>query len=104
LTNRRIAVLARPAHDEPKEVAQMNSNKLWMTAPSTAGQSDFGMPMSGHAFGMAVPATDARGTATTSVVRERVADIAGIKGAVKADRVLTQSYFPGNSAWRPPTC
>jgi len=74
----------------------MNSTKLWMTTPSTgfAGQSCFGMPMSGHAF-------DA---GTTSVVRERVADIAGIKGAVKADRVLTQSYLPGNSAWRPPTC
>ena len=72
----------------------MNSNKLRMTAPSTAGQSCFGMPMSGHAFG----------AATTSVVRERVADIAGITGAVTADRVLAQSYFPGNSAWRPPTC
>ena len=79
----------------------MNSTKLWMTAQNP---SCFGMPMSSHAFGAAVLATDVRGTATTTVVRERIADIAGIKGAVKADRVLTQSYFPGNSAWRPPTC
>jgi hypothetical protein len=69
----------------------MNSTKLWMTAQNP---SCFGMPMSRHAFG----------AGTTTVVRERVADIAGIKGAAKADRVLTQSYFPGNSAWRPPTC
>ena len=74
----------------------MNSNKLWMTAQIPSG---FGMPMSGHAFGAGM--TD--GT-TTAVSRERVADIAGIKGAAKADRVLTQSYLPGNSAWRPPTC
>ncbi|GAA4735744.1 hypothetical protein GCM10023350_19490 [Nocardioides endophyticus] len=69
----------------------MNSTKLWMTAQNP---SCFGLPMSRHAFG----------ARTTFVVRERVADIAGIKGAAKADRVLTQSYFPGNSAWRPPTC
>jgi len=79
----------------------VNSNKLWMTAQIPSG---FGMPMSGHAFGAAVLATDVRGTDTTTVVRERITDIAGTKGAVKADRVLTQSYFPGNSAWRPPTC
>jgi hypothetical protein len=69
----------------------MNSTKLWMTAQNP---SCFGMPMSRHAFG----------AGTSTVVRERVADIAGITGATKTDRVLTQSYFPGNSAWRPPTC
>ena len=69
----------------------MNSTKLWMTAQNP---SCFGMPMSGHAFGAGTP----------SVVRERMTDIAGIKRVTKADRVLTQSYFPGNSAWRPPTC
>lgn len=73
----------------------MNSNKLWMTAQIPSG---FGMPMSGHAFGAGM--TDG----TTTVSRKRVTDIAGIKGAATADRVLTQSYLPGNSAWRPPTC
>jgi hypothetical protein len=104
LSNRRITVLARPAHNEPKEVALVNSNKLWMSAPSTAGQSCFGMPMSGHAFGVATSAIDARRIGATSVVRERVVDIAGTTGAVKAGLGLTQSYFPGNSAWRPPNC
>ena len=51
-----------------------------------------------HAFGAGMTA------GTTTAVRERGVDIAGIKGAAKADRVLTQSYLPGNSAWRPPTC
>jgi hypothetical protein len=101
LSNRRITVLARPAHNEPKEVAQMNSTKLWTTAHNP---SDFGMPMSGHAFGVVTPVTDACRVAATSVVRERMADIAGTTGAVKAGLGLTQSYFPGNSAWRPPNC
>ena len=104
LSNRRITVLARPAHNEPKEVALVNSNKLWMSAPSTAGQSCFGMPMSGHAFGVATPATDASLMRTTTAVRERVAVIAGTTDAVKSGLGLAQSYFPGNSAWRPPTC
>ena len=69
----------------------MKLNTIQMAAQIPSG---FGMPMSGHAFG----------AGTTTAVRERVADIAGIKGAVKADRVLAPSYFPGNSAWRPPTC
>ena len=67
----------------------MNSNKLWMTAQNP---SCFGMPMSGHAFG------------TTTVVRERVAAIALRHGCRQAGPGLTQSYFPGNSAWRPPSC
>ncbi len=78
----------------------MNSNKLWMTAPSTASaaQSCFGMPISGHAFGTATPAAEAR-TATTLVVRDRA--VKAIQGAVMG---FAQSYFPGTSAWRPPTC
>jgi hypothetical protein len=67
----------------------MNSNKLWMTAQIPSG---FGMPMSCHASG------------ATTVVRERVTAIAGATDAAKAGLGLTQSYFPGNSAWRPPTC
>ena len=82
LSNRRTSVLARPAHEEPKEVAQMNSNKLWMTAQIPSG---LGMPVSSHAFVVETPATDARAIAMSGLGR-------------------TQSYFPGNSAWRPPTC
>lgn len=80
----------------------MNSIKNWTKAPSAAvaGQSCFGMPISGHAFGATVPATDAR-TATTLVVRDRVA---ATQGAVKGGMGLAQAYFPGTNAWRPPTC
>lgn len=75
----------------------MNSNKLWMTAQIPSG---FAMPMGSHAF------------CTTSVVRERVAVIAGttdaakagLRFSAKAGLGLTQAYFPGTSAWRPPTC
>jgi hypothetical protein len=79
----------------------MNNTKLWMTAHNPSG---FGMPMSGRAFGAVTPVTDARGIAATCVVRERLADIAGTTDAAKAGLGLAQSYFPGNSAWRPPTC
>ena len=79
----------------------MNSTKLWMTAQTP---SAFGMPISGHTFGVTTRATDAcAAAATTLVVRER-AVIAAVKGAVKGDMGLAQSYFPGTSAWRPPTC
>ena len=78
----------------------MNSNKLWMTAQNP---SRFVMPISGHAFGEAVRGTDVCTTAT-AVVRERNAVIAGTTGADKRDLGLTQSYFPGTTAWRPPTC
>jgi hypothetical protein len=75
----------------------VNSNKLWMTATIPSG---FGMPMSCHASG------------ATTVVRERVTAIAGATDAAKTGQLfaakaglgLTQSYNPGNSAWRPPTC
>ena len=65
----------------------MNSNKLWMTVQTP---SCFGMPISGHAFG----------AITTDVVRDRAAT----QGAVKGGMGLAQAYFPGTSAWRPPTC
>jgi hypothetical protein len=76
----------------------MNSIKLRMTAQNP---STFGMPVSGHAFGVSVRATDACTTAT-SVARD--AAIAGTRGAIKADMGLAQPYFPGTSAWRPPSC
>ncbi len=77
----------------------MNSNKLWMTAQTP---SAFGMPISGHTS--CVVATEARtAVATTLVVRDRVA-FTGIDGAVKAGNGLALSYFPGTSAWSPPTC
>ena len=75
----------------------MNSTKLWMTAQTP---SCFGMPISGHAFGASVSATDSR-FVTTTVVRDRAA---ATQGAVKGGMGLAQAYFPGTSAWRPPTC
>jgi hypothetical protein len=77
----------------PKEVATVNSTKLWMTAQTP---SCFGMPISGHDFGASIPATESR-LATTTVVRDRAA---AAQGAVKGG----MAYFPGTSAWRPPTC
>ena len=66
--------------------------------------STFGMPISGHAFGVTTPATAAIFAAATLVVRDRDAATAGSTGAVKADMGLAQLYFPGTSAWRPPIC
>ncbi|MBB3043316.1 hypothetical protein [Nocardioides soli] len=77
----------------------MNSIKLRLTAQTPFR---FGMPISGHAFGACAPATDAR-IATTTVVRER-AVITATEGGTKGQLGLAQSYFPGTSAWRPPTC
>jgi hypothetical protein len=79
----------------------VNSTQLWMTAQTP---SAFGMPISGHASRVITGATDAcAAAATTLVVRERAAIVA-TQGAVKGDMGLAQSYFPGTSAWRPPTC
>lgn len=78
----------------------MNSTKLWMTAQTP---SAFGMPISGHSFGVTTRATDVCAAAATVVVRDR-AGIAAAKGATTADLGLTQPYAPGTSAWRPPTC
>ena len=78
----------------------MNSIKLAKTAQTP---SAFGMPISGHPYGVTARATDAcAAAATTLVVRERAA-IAATAGAVKGDATLAPS-FPGTSAWRPPTC
>jgi hypothetical protein len=68
----------------------MKMTKLTMT-PHTA--SRFAMPICGPDFGVTAPAT--------AIVRERAA---GATGAVKGGAGLVQSYFPGTSAWRPPTC
>ena len=56
--------------------------------------SAFGAPISGIALGTATPCAP---VVTTSVVRDR-------KATTGADMGLTQGYFPGTSAWRPPTC
>lgn len=55
--------------------------------------SAFGMPVSGHARGSATVCATGIGT---SVVRDRNA-VLGTDEAIKG-------YFPGNTAWRPPTC
>ncbi|MCB0895831.1 MAG: hypothetical protein H6529_05055 [Nocardioides sp.] len=74
----------------------MNSIAICTTVKTP---SSFGMPISGgHAFR---PTTDAR---TATVVRERDGIVAAATGATKGDMGLAQSYFPGTSAWRPPTC
>lgn len=78
----------------------MNSIKSWKTAQSP---STFGMPISGHAFGATTRATDLCTAAATLVVRDRDAVIGNTTGTAE-DAALTQSYFPGNPAWRPPTC
>ena len=62
----------------------MKMTKLMTTAHIP---SSFGMPICGPDFG--------------AVVRERAA---GAAGAVKGATGLAQSYFPGTSAWRPPSC
>lgn len=78
----------------------MNSIKSWKTAqiPST-----FGMPISGHTFGVTTRATDLCTAAATPVVRDREAVIGSSTGTAE-NTGLTQSYFPGTPAWRPPTC
>jgi hypothetical protein len=83
-----------PAHEAPKEVAQMISNKTQMAAQIPSG---FGAPTCGHAFGITAVLASPR-TLGTSVVRDRK-DV-GTKG----DMGITTAYFPGTSAWRPPNC
>lgn len=76
----------------------MISIKTQMAAQTPSG---FGMPISGHAFGVTTGASDV--CTATRPERVRVAATAGT-WAVKADMGLAQPYFPGTSAWRPPTC
>lgn len=78
----------------------MNSIKSWKTAQSP---SPFGMPISGHTFGVTTRATDVCTAAATLVVRDRAAVIGSTTGTTE-DAALNQSYFPGTPAWRPPTC
>ncbi|MBZ5740690.1 hypothetical protein [Nocardioides mangrovi] len=93
--------------NSPKEVALVNSNQIWMTAETP---SDFGMPTTGCAFGVTTAsrraavqgtAVSAAAPATATLVRERKAIVgSGIDGHLG----LVQSYFPGTTAWRPPSC
>ena len=78
----------------------MNSTKLWKTAQTP---SAFGMPISGHTFGVTSRATGACAAATTLVVRDR-AVITATTGALTGDAGVAASDFPGTTAWRPPTC
>jgi hypothetical protein len=80
----------------PKEVAQMNSTLLCTTARIP---SSFGMPSSGHAFGVSAVVDGIRPFAAL-VVRERAA----VTGAAKAGLRVAQTSIPGTSAWSPPTC
>jgi hypothetical protein len=78
----------------------VNSTLLWKTAQTP---SSFGMPISVHAFGVTTRATDLCTAAATLAVRDREAVVGSATGTAK-DAGLTQSYFPGTLAWRPPTC
>jgi len=64
--------------------------KLNTIQMATSIPSSFGMPICGHAF-----ETTLSGFGTTSVVRDRQA-------VAKGDMGLAD-YFPGTSAWRPPS-
>jgi hypothetical protein len=98
-----MTILTRSAPDAPKEVALVNSTKLWMTAQTP---SAFGMPISGHAFDVTTCArlVDVQGTTVSAarIERDRVAGMTATKGAVKGDMGI--AYFPGTTAWRPPNC
>ena len=75
----------------------MNSIKTQMAAQIP---SDVRMPMSGHAS----CASTIRTAGTAVVLRERTGIVAPTAGTTDGDLGLAQSYFPGTSAWRPPTC
>ncbi len=76
----RTTVLARPAHDDPKEVAQVVSIK---NPNRTQHTSAFGMSVCGGAL---------------VITRDRMA--AATKGHVGA----VPAYIPGTNAWSPPVC
>ena len=82
----------------------MNSTKTMTAAqiPSTIGMPITGSA-SGSALGRSIVGTVAVAAdhcaLTTSVVRDR-AFAAGTGSIVSP----TQAYFPGTSAWRPPSC
>ena len=78
-----------------------------MTTTTTKTSSSFGMPISGsasasilgrHIVGTAVAAADKCALATL-VVRDR--RFAAGTGSIVSP---AQAYFPGTSAWRPPSC
>ena len=71
-----------------------------MTTMTAQIPSSFGMPTSGHATGSTLGRIAGSVEAcalATAVVRDRKA-VAGIGTG------LVQGYFPGTTAWRPPTC
>jgi hypothetical protein len=86
----RTTGLTTPAHEETKEVAQMNTNTIAMAAKIPSG---FGMPVCGH---LPSGPTSFVGLGTTSVVLDRQAAI-GTKGD------MGLAYVPGTYAWRPPS-
>lgn len=75
----------------------MNSITTQMAAQTPSG---IRMPKSGHAS----CASTLSATATAVVLRERTGVIAPTAGTTDGDLGLAQSYFPGTSAWRPPSC
>jgi hypothetical protein len=71
-----------------------------MTTMTAQIPSSFGMPTSGHATGSTLSRTAGSVEAcafAAPVVRDRKA-VAGIGTG------LVRGYFPGTTAWRPPTC
>jgi len=78
-----------------------------VTKPTAQIPSTFGMPIVGSASGahlgrsIVVGVVGAADTCAliTPVVRDR--EFAGAAGSVVSQ---AQAYFPGTSAWRPPSC
>ena len=71
-----------------------------MTTMTAQIPSSFGMPTSGHATGSTlgrITGSAAGYAVATSVVCDR-------KAAAGIGTGLVQGYFPGTTAWRPPTC
>lgn len=86
----------------------MKNTMTLMTAqtPSDVRMPVVALPISGHAFGAAAVCVNGTvASAATSIVRDRKAVVSSIvAGATGTDLGLTQGYFPGTSAWRPPNC
>ncbi|MQW75594.1 hypothetical protein GHK92_06900 [Nocardioides sp. dk4132] len=85
----------------------MDSTKLAMTAQLPSGYATSACAQDFRAPGVV---SAAQGTTVSAAVRERSA-IAAIKGGVEATGHVwghtnrrIDGYFPGTSAWRPPSC
>ena len=71
-----------------------------MTTMTAQIPSSIGMPASGHAFGSTLGRIAGSVDACASV-----APVARDRKAVAGTSTgLVQGYFPGTTAWRPPTC